>query len=763
MKFELSFLKDQLKGTGDQLKKGSVSSIFFSIVLLFLLSYLLYIPPQKSIEDPKLEVGDIITSDIVIKKDLTITDEDQTKINKNSVLNEIVPVYQFLPDDRENRNELINKWTEYIRIIRKQFLRNKNSLQKIKNSIEEKFGITLSEKDLSIFLRSNIHSKIDMKKFLNFLDNTISNGIVSSKAGIKKSINNTVKIRQISGTSHIQKTQNLIDINELEESMKNYFRNVQRFSDKESTLLSSILIDFVNVNLIFSPNLTKNEGDLALSRINPVIMKLKKGKVILRKGDEVKKEDLKVIKLIYKEEKDHSRKIPVFFLIFFTLGPILFFVIKLLITWESSDINGLKLISISLITLLLSAIVYRTFYFLLPIVLKEISPSLTVDSSIIYYSIPFAFGPLIIAFIFNIQSAVIFSFVNSIAGGILGEWDLTLSLYILIGNLIISFGIEYFQRLKRSSILKVSILWLFPANTLFLLLFNFTTTTSEPIQIIIFIEVAAFSAIIAPILASFVIPLWEMMFNLLTDLKLVELTNLNLPVFREMLEKAPGTYHHSQMVSSLSESAAHDLNLSPLLLNAMSLYHDIGKIDNPQVFTENHSIYENPHNDLTCRESAKNIISHIHNGMKRAKELKLSESISSAITQHHGTKILRFFYDKAISNSSGTNEEIDENLFKYPGDKPKNIENAIVMLADQVEAASKSLSSPNEEEIRNIIQQIINSNIEEKQFDECEGLTFKSLNTIADAFLKKLLSIYHMRISYPGFNFKEDSKNGNNS
>ncbi|MCK5221588.1 MAG: HDIG domain-containing protein, partial [Candidatus Aminicenantes bacterium] len=193
------------------------------------------------------------------------------------------------------------------------------------------------------------------------------------------------------------------------------------------------------------------------------------------------------------------------------------------------------------------------------------------------------------------------------------------------------------------------------------------------------------------------------------------------------------------------------------------VYHDIGKIDNPQVFTENHAIYENPHENLTPKESAKIIISHIHNGLEKAKELKLSESISSAITQHHGTKLVRFFYDKAISNSSGNQEEVDSNLYRYPGEKPKDIENAIIMLADQVEAASKSLSSPNEEDIRNVIQKIIDSNIEEKQFDDCEGLTFKALNTIGNAFLKKLSSIYHMRISYPGFDFKEDSENGQNN
>jgi len=761
MKFRLSFFKNQLSAPVDHIKKGSIYAIISGIILLLLLSYTLYIPKQKSIENPKLSVGDIIQDDIVIRDDLTIIDEDQTEQKRKAALEQVLPVYQFLPDQKKTRAELINRWIEFFRTSRKQYFKNKNSLDLIKNSVEENFGISISKSDISMILRTNLHSKIELDQFLNFLESIERSGVVSSKAVTRKSKDGNIKVVLQSGISRIHRFSELLDLNELQERLQHYFRSEKNFSLKESATLASILIEFINVNLTFSPNLTREEEELITSKINPVVINLKKGRVILRKGDVIKSDDLSIIKLIYEEERERGRKLPVFFLIFFTLGPVLFFVIKLFISWESTGVNGKKLISISLITLLLSTLFYRIFLFIVPVILSEISINLGIKGSIVYYSIPFALGPLIIAFIFNIQSSVIFSFVNAITGAILCGWDLKLFLYILIGSLIVSFGIEHYQRLKRSPILKVSILWLFPSNVLFLILYNFSATTSDPFRILVYSGIAAFSSIMAPILASFIIPLWEMLFNLLTELKLVELTNLNLPIFREMLEKAPGTYHHSQMVSSLSEAAAFDLGLSPLLLNAMALYHDIGKIDNPQVFTENHAIYENPHENLTPKESAKIIISHIQNGLKRAKELKLADSISSAISQHHGTKLVRFFYDKAVSGSSGNLENVDSKLFRYPGEKPKNIENAIVMLADQVEAASKSLSAPNEEEIRNVIQQIIDSNIEEKQFDDCEGLTFKALNIIGNAFLKKLSSIYHMRISYPGFDFKEDTVNGN--
>jgi hypothetical protein len=251
------------------------------------------------------------------------------------------------------------------------------------------------------------------------------------------------------------------------------------------------------------------------------------------------------------------------------------------------------------------------------------------------------------------------------------------------------------------------------------------------------------------------IPLWEVVFKLVTDLKLVEITNLNLPCFREMLEKAPGTYHHSQMVASLAEAAAQELELSPLLVRAMALYHDIGKIDNPQFFTENQSVYEDPHVQLTPLDSAKVIISHITLGLEKAEQLKLPKKVMQAISQHHGTKRVKYFYAKAKELQAGEMDDFDDNMFRYPGRKPQQIEEAIIMLADQVEAASKSLSAPDDGDIRNVVEKIIASDIAENQFDECDGLTFKALHTIAGSFYGKLASIYHQRIAYPGFDFSK--------
>ena len=462
--------------------------------------------------------------------------------------------------------------------------------------------------------------------------------------------------------------------------------------------------------------------------------------------------------LIARAEEISGRRLSDFYFILVIVLLLALFGGKFFKVWQSASINKEKIFMVTGATLIVSAVVYRACMFLFPLILGNLSMQIDYDMNSIFLAIPFGFGALAMSFIFNLQSAVIYSFVNAVIGGIVCQWDFRIVIYILLSNLAVCFGIEFYQRLKRSPIIKASILWMLPINILVILVFNLTEPDISLTHISVDLMMGAFSAVASPILANFIIPLWETLFNLVTELKLIELTNLNLPIFREMLEKAPGTYHHSQMVASLSETAAQDLGLSPLLQTAMALYHDIGKIDNPHFFTENHALYKNPHTGLSPRESSKNIVSHIPDGMERAEKLNLPEVVSSSIRQHHGTKVVRFFYDKAREMSSVDSDDFEDNVFRYHGEKPKNIENAIIMLADQVEAASKSLASPTDEEIKNVIRKIIDTNIDENQFDECEGLTFKALISIANSFHKKLSSIYHMRVSYPSFDFKENKE-----
>jgi putative nucleotidyltransferase with HDIG domain len=756
MKLKLNFFKkyNSVNGTPRRL---SLIMYLGGLGLVLIISYLLYIPQEKPIVDYRLQVGDIVKEDITIKRDFTVEDEQSTEEKRKEALEKIIPVYEYYSDQRSQSIILVNRWIKFIEQSSKNFQRDKSELLKIKNSLRSDFSLELSDREILDLLRSDLSESIDLDGLNELIKSIEKTGILASRIGAQKSKEGTIQVLYKDKEPVIFEIEQLFDREEVRNALRR-FLNKQKLSPIQVNLLTSIFMKFIDVNTSFSPKLTGEEELKALSAVNPVLIRLKAGKVILRKGDEVTPEDMKILRLIAQKEEIQKKRLSDFFLILIILGFIFLYFHQFFKIWHSSGINRKKLFIISMVTLTVSAIIYRISIFLFPLITKNWAIGIDMEMSSIFYAIPFGFGALIIAFIFNLQSAVIYSFANAVISGIICGWNFKIALYVLIGNLAVSYGIEFYQRLKRSPILKATLFWLLPANVVTIMLFNLTEPDISLNLILVNMGMGVFSAVVAAVVANFIVPLWEAIFKLVTDLKLIELANLNLPIFREMLEKAPGSYHHSQMVASLSEAAASELHLSPLLLTAMALYHDIGKIDNPQFFTENHTIYPNPHDKLQPRDSAKMIISHITEGIERAKKIKLPEIIYSSIFQHHGSKLVRFFYDKARKMSTIDTDEFDDTLFRYPGKKPQNIENAIIMLADQVEAASKTLASPTDEEIRNVIQQIVDNNIEENQFDECEGLTFKALNIIAHSFYKKLSSIYHMRISYPGFDFTEKEK-----
>ncbi|HQH19823.1 MAG TPA: HDIG domain-containing protein, partial [Bacteroidales bacterium] len=251
------------------------------------------------------------------------------------------------------------------------------------------------------------------------------------------------------------------------------------------------------------------------------------------------------------------------------------------------------------------------------------------------------------------------------------------------------------------------------------------------------------------LLVSFSYPLiflYERIFGLITDISLIELSDVNSKLLRELSLKAPATLQHSIQVSTLAEEAIYAINGNTLLVRAGSLYHDIGKMDMPVYFTENQGIGINPHDELTSEESAAIIISHVTKGVELAKKHKLPEKVIDFIRSHHGTRRTAFFYSKFIKNNPG--ELVDESKFKYFGPIPYSKETAVVMMADAVEAVSRTLKNPSEESINEMVENIINSQIEQQQFVNSD-ITFKDITVIKKIFKKKLQNMYHVRIEYP--------------
>ncbi|HMF10067.1 MAG TPA: HDIG domain-containing protein, partial [Thermoanaerobaculia bacterium] len=253
------------------------------------------------------------------------------------------------------------------------------------------------------------------------------------------------------------------------------------------------------------------------------------------------------------------------------------------------------------------------------------------------------------------------------------------------------------------------------------------------------------------------LPLFERIFHVTTEIKLLELSNQNLPLLRGLALSAPGTYQHSLMLGHLSEAAAEAIGADPLLARVASYYHDIGKTRMPDYFIENQPKGFNRHDRLEPSMSALVIAAHVKEGVDLAKKAKLPEPIVSAIREHHGTKLIRYFYQKALTKSDPERVPVQETEYRHAGPKPSTRVNAILMIADAVEAASRTLIDPTPAKIRAMIQAIVDDCLRDGQFDDCD-LTMRDLAIIVETLERTVANVYHHRIDYPGFEFNRELK-----
>jgi len=260
---------------------------------------------------------------------------------------------------------------------------------------------------------------------------------------------------------------------------------------------------------------------------------------------------------------------------------------------------------------------------------------------------------------------------------------------------------------------------------------------------------ATANAFLSPILTYGLLIFLERIFGIMTEITLLELSDFNHPLLRELSARAPGTFHHSIAVATLAEAAAKAIGANPVLARVGAYYHDVGKIFNPEFFVENQMESDKLHNSIMPEQSVHIIISHVEEGQKIAKRYKLPSEIIKFIPMHHGTTLVAYFYGKALKRKELRNIEIEESNFRYKGPKPDSKETGIVMLADSVEAAVRSLDEKTPENIEKTVEAIFESRIEDGQLDE-SNLTFKDIEDIKRTFIQILVNLYHPRVKYPG-------------
>lgn len=360
---------------------------------------------------------------------------------------------------------------------------------------------------------------------------------------------------------------------------------------------------------------------------------------------------------------------------------------------------------------------------------------------------PFALTPVIAMVLYEQRVGIAFSAFSSIIFGILNGYDLAATvavfcvLSILTAPLIrIRYRIQFIWSIIAGIVgLAGAICVMFLLRNRMGLIPFYQTLIAGSVNIMICTAIAS----------VFFIHLIERIFGITTVLTLMEMSDFNRPALKRISELAPGTFHHSIQVSNLAEKVAESIGADALLVRVMALYHDIGKTTRPEYFTENQKQGINPHDDNRPEYSASIIVGHVENGAMLAKEYKLPDIVTAGIREHHGTTLIQYFYYKAVEQAKAEGKTVDESKFRYNGPKPQTKETAILMLADIIEATSRSMTDQSPEAIADMIHKTIHGRFDEGQFSECD-LSIRELFKLEKEFLHSLDGTFHTRVKYPG-------------
>ncbi|HEV7842385.1 MAG TPA: HDIG domain-containing protein [Pyrinomonadaceae bacterium] len=521
------------------------------------------------------------------------------------------------------------------------------------------------------------------------------------------------------------------------------------WSQEQIAALASATAPLVQPSLVYDVATTSQMREAAAQKIPPSVISLKRNQVVAREGDTVNEHTLSQLAAIRAYGRTARRASHI-------IG--LFFIVAALywIAWKYTEHRGtVKNLSLSprrAFSLIGSAVVVETLLmrvgFLLSdsIASKNIRPPLD-DPTIWNFAIPFACAALLVALLLDTQLAIITALITALFAGLIAPESVPMTLYAMISSAAAVYGIRRYR--ERQSVTLGGLIVGGASALMAVALLAFAQQPLKLNTILLAVGCGLLGGLLTAVFTAGELPVYESGFGILTDVKLLELSNADLPVLGQLALRAPGTNQHSHAVGQLAEEACRAVGANPLLARIGALYHDIGKLAAPHMFVENQH-GDNPHDRLRPTNSARIIVSHVTYGQKLAKELGLPKRIADFIPQHHGTRTLYFFLRKAQAHAA-EGEEIDEKEFRYPGPKPQFKEAAIMMLADSCEAAARSLARPDPDNLSTIVNKIVDAIISDGQLDECD-LTLREITAIRETITASLVAIYHARIDYPGFN-----------
>jgi hypothetical protein len=726
----------------------------FVLVLAYFTSYL----PSKSL--PELQVGEISSLDIMAPADLTIVDKETTEKRKTEAERAVLPVYNFDRNIFLNTEEKIRNFFSSGREWVEKPVTAKR-IEAFQKEIFDIYGVEISSSIIRALAKIKFSSHIE-ETLINLIGKVSEEGIVLSKNLFIHGEQEKGLTLQLSPEKEkIVKVEGILDIEQSKQRLSEEISNLD-LTATEKSVLTSLSYIFISENLNYNKIETDERKTQARNREEPVFYTIKKGKVIVRKGDEVTSDAVKHIQIINQNLKakpswwaNFSGTFLLFGLLFLTLWYYLKSLQKYKEAWRSFLMMGS--------TLVLSVLLYKISILLAQTFSENSALFLLRYLEPYQYAFPFQFGVFVFAFLTGSTTALIFVILNSLLIGYLFKANFYLMIFCLIGGFAAIYGIKYYGKQKRTSPFRAGLFVVAPVNTFVIITFHLIKERMGSLEFFVSeILMGILGGILSAALAFVFLPVFEHIFGFVTQTKLLELSNSDLPIFKRMAIEAPGSYHHSLLVSTLAEKASKEIKVDPMLVKAGALYHDIGKLKRPEYFIENRPRNPDMHKDLKPSMSTLVIINHVKEGLEQAKKLKLPRILRNIIEQHHGTSLVRYFFHKAKKTYDPGMQKIGDESYRYAGPKPRSKEAALIMLADAVEAASRSLTSHTEDNFKRVITEIFNSHLEDGQLDECD-FSLKELRAIAASFLSSLDTIYQKRVEYPGFDFEMKKKRKKNA
>ncbi|CDF58065.1 Membrane protein containing HD superfamily hydrolase domain, YQFF ortholog [Thermobrachium celere DSM 8682] len=657
-----------------------------TFIILFLISSFSVVPKKYS-----LKVGDIAPIDIKAPRDFEDEVATQEKINK--ALEGLSPKYNKDLNIAKQSIEDIESLINDIKTEKKQNIDDTLKIERLKS----KTTLNITDEDIKYLLKLKEEELDILNEFFK---------------------NNLIKV-----LSQDIRENNLDDIKKAQQDLDFYIKS-SNLPKNLRDIANTIGIISIKPNMFFDYQQTEDLKQQIKKQIDPVI--IKKNQNIILKGEVVNEHHIYLLSKagILSQNKKHD-------LILYTGIAILvlleLFLLNLIVK-NNTMYDNFTFFFISNILIVLTAILSFAF--------KIIS----------VYLIPISFLPILSTLIFGHKISFILSLINLLVITIVSGFNLDVCVMYVFGSIL---GTYFTSKVHERNNILLTGFYVGAINFIIISSINILNNSvfSQTFYSSIFVFI---NSIVSSIFSIGILPVFEQFFDILTPIKLLELSNPNQVLLKKLLFEAPGTYHHSILVGNLAEAAADEIGANALLARVGSYYHDIGKIKRPYFFKENQITNDNPHDKVTPRLSVSIITSHVRDGIELAQKYKLPKILQEIIMQHHGTTLVKYFYVQALNDG----EIIKEENFRYEGPKPNTKESAIIMLADSVEAAVRSISNPTVDEIKSMVEKVVNEKLYDNQLND-SPLTLKDIEKIKEVFVKVLIGIFHNRIEYPDITKEE--------